>query len=597
MHRATYSPEDNKLRIYPECRLDKDVYLRLKNNGFIWAPKQELFVAPMWTPTREDICLELCGEIEDEDKSLVERAEERNQRFESYSENRRKDAETAKAAVSAIAENIPFGQPILVGHHSEKRARRHAEKIQNGMERAVRMWDQSDYWKERARGVLRHAEYKADRFATARRIKKLESDLRKSKNTIHEAEICFKMWNLDFHMKDKDHDTLLDRARYLADRIPLGSHITCSHGKTGDRNYTAYDVLQPDGERWENCPSMTVDEVKDIIQKAMQRTIKQKERWVAHFENRISYEKQLLCESGGLDTDKNKPEKGGALKCWATHSLYNGENYSYIAKVNRTTVSVFDNWGNGGGNFTRNIPFDKCKNILSASEVEAMKILPEFVEFHDKTGFCILKKTEPPKKPESKEHDPEIEAIRESLKTGVQVVSAPQLFPTPPDIARKMVEMADIQFNDRVLEPSAGTGNIAAIIREKLVSFNRIQSGDVMGDYERSHLTCIEINESLSEKLKRFGYNCHCMNFFDFEGEAFEKIIMNPPFKNGEDIKHIKHAFELLRPGGTLVALCAHGPRQMATFRDSAARWEELPEGSFNEQGTNVNVALIVLKK
>ena len=49
---------------------------RVRGAGFIYAPKQELFVAPMWTPEREDLLLELCGEIDDEDTSLVERAEE-----------------------------------------------------------------------------------------------------------------------------------------------------------------------------------------------------------------------------------------------------------------------------------------------------------------------------------------------------------------------------------------------------------------------------------------------------------------------------------------------------------------------------------------
>src|SRR5580704_4344107 len=116
---ATYSPEDNKLRLYSISRLPKDVYERVRAAGFKWAPKQELFVAPMWTPDREDLLIELCGEIGDEDKSLAERADERAERFEDYSESRANDAETARAAVAAIADNIPFGQPILVGHHSE----------------------------------------------------------------------------------------------------------------------------------------------------------------------------------------------------------------------------------------------------------------------------------------------------------------------------------------------------------------------------------------------------------------------------------------------------------------------------------------------
>ena len=63
---ATYSPEDNKLRLYSSTRLDRELYARVRGAGFIYAPKQELFVAPMWTHEREDLLIELCGEIDDE---------------------------------------------------------------------------------------------------------------------------------------------------------------------------------------------------------------------------------------------------------------------------------------------------------------------------------------------------------------------------------------------------------------------------------------------------------------------------------------------------------------------------------------------------
>lgn len=104
---ATYSPEDNKLRLYSVTRLGAETYVRVKAAGFKFAPRQELFVAPMWTPGREDLLLELCGEIDDEDTSLVERAEERSERFSEYSEHRTADAERAQKAVSAIADGIP----------------------------------------------------------------------------------------------------------------------------------------------------------------------------------------------------------------------------------------------------------------------------------------------------------------------------------------------------------------------------------------------------------------------------------------------------------------------------------------------------------
>ena len=133
---ATYSPEDDKLRLYASSRLDEETYAQVKAAGFRWAPKQELFYA-IWSPNGEDLMVELAGEIDDEDKSLVQRAEERSERFEQYSDNRMADAESARKRVAAIADNIPFGQPILVGHHSEKHARKDAERIENGMRKIL----------------------------------------------------------------------------------------------------------------------------------------------------------------------------------------------------------------------------------------------------------------------------------------------------------------------------------------------------------------------------------------------------------------------------------------------------------------------------
>ncbi|KEJ77725.1 AAA domain protein, partial [Escherichia coli 6-175-07_S3_C2] len=81
MYRATYSPDDNKLRLYAASRLDPETYKKVHDAGFRWAPKQALFVAPAWTPGREDMLLSLAGEIEDEDSTLAERQEARAERF------------------------------------------------------------------------------------------------------------------------------------------------------------------------------------------------------------------------------------------------------------------------------------------------------------------------------------------------------------------------------------------------------------------------------------------------------------------------------------------------------------------------------------
>ncbi|MBU5221253.1 hydrolase, partial [Vibrio cholerae] len=72
------------LRLYAVSRLDTETYKKEHNTGFRWAPKQALFVAPAWTPGREDLLLSLAGQIEDEDSTLAERQEARAERFTGY---------------------------------------------------------------------------------------------------------------------------------------------------------------------------------------------------------------------------------------------------------------------------------------------------------------------------------------------------------------------------------------------------------------------------------------------------------------------------------------------------------------------------------
>ncbi len=74
-YRATYSADDDKLRLYPPGDPDPDIRKRAKDSGFIWSNKRQAFVAPKWTPEREDLLLELCGQIGYENGNLVRSAE------------------------------------------------------------------------------------------------------------------------------------------------------------------------------------------------------------------------------------------------------------------------------------------------------------------------------------------------------------------------------------------------------------------------------------------------------------------------------------------------------------------------------------------
>lgn len=82
-----------------------------------------------------------------------ERQEARKQRLLDRAAKASADAARAEAAAKGIAGFIPLGQPILVGHHSEKRHRRDLERIQRGFEKAHEGREQAKELERRAEAV------------------------------------------------------------------------------------------------------------------------------------------------------------------------------------------------------------------------------------------------------------------------------------------------------------------------------------------------------------------------------------------------------------------------------------------------------------
>jgi predicted RNA methylase len=168
-----------------------------------------------------------------------------------------------------------------------------------------------------------------------------------------------------------------------------------------------------------------------------------------------------------------------------------------------------------------------------------------------------------------------------------RAVSAFNLFQTPEPLADQVARMLPLE--GRVLEPSAGLGRLYRAIRKlstcpvTLVEISPECCRELYREIEADpHATLIQ-EDFLKCDVARIG--------------TFDGILMNPPFKQGRDIKHIEHALTLLNPGGTLVSLCANGPRQQTRFRDQADEWIELPPGSFKESYTNVSAAIVVFRR
>jgi hypothetical protein len=638
---ATYSPDDNKLRLTASSRLSPEDYERVKARGFRWAPKQECFYA-MWTPRAADLCEELAGEIEDDDITLMDRAEERAERFEEYHEKRSEDAERAHAAVAHVAQRFDGGQPILVGHHSEKRARKDQERIENGMRKAIKAFETAQYWTARAAGALRHAKYKELPAVRARRIKTIEADKRKQERYIADGEKWLKLWNKP--------GLTLEQAQAIAGFCRLTVTKTNADGTPCDSGmgWSAYDVLRPDGERYTRCPAKTVEDCIAAANVAYPRMIAGCQRWIEHYDNRLAYERAMLAEQGGLVSDREKFEVGGRI-------LRRGE-WMVILKVNPQSVTVSGHW-------KTTVSFDEIKDYKPPQPGDAEKIAAAMKQppicnypgegfrhmteadfkaapwrmWSDSPKTLDIKATDTHGKhrvrygqPETRKHTwdscgvfltdkpvkyppanipapkldtapqrdeprtvyvptkPEgadkLESLKAALKAGVQVVTAPQLFPTPVELAERMADIADIQPGHAVLEPSAGTGRLI----------------DAMPTVRpRGYVVAVEQSQELCKMLEPKADEIHCADFLQCSDLGkFDRIIMNPPFANGADIAHIKHAAGMLNAGGRLVALCANGPRQNAALKqwaeDSGGYWEDLPAGSFQESGTGVSVALLV---
>lgn len=176
-------------------------------------------------------------------------------------------------------------------------------------------------------------------------------------------------------------------------------------------------------------------------------------------------------------------------------------------------------------------------------------------------------------------------------------------FPTPDAAAQEVIEAASLYHCNhckggdaplRVLEPSAGTGNLARLARDK-----------------GHEVTCVEVHHERAAELARQSYAAvHECDFLALQpetlGAGYDRALLNPPFDLDRDIDHVMHALKFLKPDGKLVAIMSAGTefretRKATAFRELMtkmhANFRDLPAGSFSSVGTNINTVLLTVWK
>lgn len=164
----------------------------------------------------------------------------------------------------------------------------------------------------------------------------------------------------------------------------------------------------------------------------------------------------------------------------------------------------------------------------------------------------------------------------------------PSLFPTPAHIGEIMLSrLPRFSPTDVILEPSAGTGALASIIRAA---------------YPNNPLFVIEKDPWLRLDLFKQGYLVLDHDFFRWR-EPVDWVVMNPPFSNNyQDINHFCHAWRIARKG---VVSLLHQYSGFAKWGKPQAfqNWflrqniqrEMLEEGSFLESEMPSPVAVCML--
>jgi hypothetical protein len=83
-----------------------------------------------------------------------EKQERKLERYSEIASRSKSEAIAVRNNVDRISDAIPFGSPILVGHHSERHHRRDLERINNGMRKSIELDEKAEHYKEKVKNLL-----------------------------------------------------------------------------------------------------------------------------------------------------------------------------------------------------------------------------------------------------------------------------------------------------------------------------------------------------------------------------------------------------------------------------------------------------------
>ncbi|THA53267.1 DUF3560 domain-containing protein [Streptomyces sp. A1136] len=191
---------------------------------------------------REDIARTF-GEAEAERE---ERAADRAARFSDRADRAADASKAALAEARRIGSAIPFGQPILVGHHSEKRHRRDLDRIDSNMRKGIDEGNRADHWAGRADAAAHYEQHRKDPGRTLRRLKELEATLRGLEKLLAGEPAFGSSWDIS---KPENVAELTRRHAETADEMAHWREIIAKAEADGVKLWSRADFVKGDYAR------------------------------------------------------------------------------------------------------------------------------------------------------------------------------------------------------------------------------------------------------------------------------------------------------------------------------------------------------------
>jgi len=173
---ASYNMATGWLRIVFDEKPSRETLNKLKSEGFRYRPRSRAWTAKQNT-TREALIESMAGKVEEVNISVNN--EKKADFYNQKADKLREESKERYGKAKQLSDFIPIGQPILVGHHSERKHRSDLNKIDKNYKKSFELGDQAKKAQATADRYQAKAEGKENPVTILNRIEKLEKDIKK----------------------------------------------------------------------------------------------------------------------------------------------------------------------------------------------------------------------------------------------------------------------------------------------------------------------------------------------------------------------------------------------------------------------------------